>query len=93
MTETAQDFQKAQLTVSDHQPEGRGCRVWGMVLGPDARRAMTGCRDNTAWVRDLSGSSPREKNIQRRGRKPDTRVSADAALSLVLPCYADPAPC
>jgi len=33
------------------------------------------------------------KNIQRRGRKPDTRVSADAALSLVLPCYADPAPC
>ena len=29
----------------------------------------------------------------RGGPKPDTRVSADAALSLVLPCYADPAHC
>ena len=70
MTETAQDFQKAQLTVSDHQPEGRGCRVWGMVLGPDARRAMTGCRDNTAWVRDLSGSSPRERTFNAEGASP-----------------------
>ena len=93
MTETAQDFQNAQLTVSDHQLEGGGCRVWGVAFSPDARRAMTGSRDNTAWARDLSGSSPCERTSTRGGPKPDTRVSADAALSLVLPCYADPAPC
>jgi hypothetical protein len=28
MTETAQDFQNAQLTVSGHPLEGRGCRIW-----------------------------------------------------------------
>jgi len=92
MTETAQDFQKAQLTVSDHQPEGRGCRVWGMVLGPDARRAMTGCRDNTAWVRDLSGSSPRERTSTRGGPKPDTQVSAELPFPWCFPVTPDPAP-
>jgi len=31
MTETAQDFQNAQLTVRDHPLEGRGCRIWGVA--------------------------------------------------------------
>jgi hypothetical protein len=32
-------------------------------FSPDGRRAMTGSRDNTAWARDLSGSSPRERTF------------------------------
>ena len=60
------------LTVSNHQLEGGGCRVWGVAFSPDARRAMTGSRDNTAWARDLSGSSPCERTSTRGGPKPDT---------------------
>ena len=47
-------------------------RPWLPDLGsgvqPDARRAMTGSRDNTAWVRDLSGSSPRERTFNAEGQ-------------------------
>jgi WD40 repeat protein len=67
MTETAQDFQNAQLTVSDHRLEGHGFRVCGVAFSPDGRRAMTGSWwDNTAWVRDLPGSSPRERTFNAR---------------------------
>ena len=49
-------------------------RPWLLDLGsgvqPDARRAMTGSRDNTAWVRDLSGSSPRERTLNAEGASP-----------------------
>jgi hypothetical protein len=84
-TETAQDFQNAQLTVSDHQLEGGGCRVWGVAFSPDARRAMTGSRDDAAWARDLPGSSPRERTSTRGGSKPDTRVSAELPFPWCFP--------
>ena len=58
------------LTVSNHQLEGGGCRVWGVAFSPDARRAMTGSRDNTAWARDLSGSSPCEEPQRGEGPSP-----------------------
>jgi hypothetical protein len=50
-TQTAQDFQNAQLAVSDHQLEGHGFRVWGVAISPDGRRAMT-------WVQHGMGAGP-----------------------------------
>ena len=71
--------------------EDHGFRVWGAAISPDGRRAMT-------WVQhgmgaDRPGSPPRERTFNPGRAQANTRVSADAAPSLVLPCYADPAPC
>ena len=70
--------------------EGHGFRVWGVAISPDGQRAMT-------WVQHGMGADrrvrPRERTFNAGRVQANTRVSAYAALSLVLPCCADPAPC
>jgi hypothetical protein len=62
MTETAQDFQNAQLTVRNHPLEGRGCRIWGVAFSPRPAGDDWVPRQHGMGAGPV-GSSPLRKNL------------------------------